>query len=61
LKAIEFKVGARGLRSILEAVMMEAMFQIPTQEKPKTKFVVTKAYVQKQLDKKTELDISQMK
>ncbi|MDR0843595.1 MAG: ATP-dependent Clp protease ATP-binding subunit ClpX [Tannerella sp.] len=29
-KAIEFKLGARGLRSIVEAIMMDAMYQMPT-------------------------------
>jgi ATP-dependent Clp protease ATP-binding subunit ClpX len=29
-KAIEFKLGARGLRSIVEAIMMEAMYQMPS-------------------------------
>jgi ATP-dependent Clp protease ATP-binding subunit ClpX len=32
-KAIEFKLGARGLRSICETVMMDAMFHSPSQEK----------------------------
>ena len=32
-KAIEFKLGARGLRSIVEAIMMEAMYQMPSENK----------------------------
>jgi ATP-dependent Clp protease ATP-binding subunit ClpX len=31
-KAIEFKVGARGLRAICEAIMMDAMFELPSRE-----------------------------
>ncbi len=31
-KAIEFKLGARGLRSIVETVMMNAMFDIPSSD-----------------------------
>jgi ATP-dependent Clp protease ATP-binding subunit ClpX len=31
-KAIEFKLGARGLRAICEAVMMDAMFELPSKE-----------------------------
>ena len=31
-KAIEFKLGARGLRSIVEAIMVDAMFDIPSQK-----------------------------
>jgi len=31
-KAIEFKLGARGLRSIVEAVMMDAMYQMPSED-----------------------------
>ena len=33
-KAIEFKLGARGLRSICEAIMMDAMFELPSKEDP---------------------------
>lgn len=32
-KAVEYKLGARGLRSICEAIMIDAMFEIPTQKK----------------------------
>ncbi|MBQ7662012.1 MAG: ATP-dependent Clp protease ATP-binding subunit ClpX [Prevotella sp.] len=48
-KAVEFKLGARGLRSIVESIMMDAMFEVPSQRK-KT-FVVTSEYAQQQLDK----------
>lgn len=48
-KAVEYKLGARGLRSIVEAVMMDAMFEIPS-EKVKS-FTVTLEYVKQQLDK----------
>jgi len=33
-KALEFKLGARGLRSICEAIMMDAMFELPSKESP---------------------------
>jgi ATP-dependent Clp protease ATP-binding subunit ClpX len=33
-KAIEFKLGARGLRAICEAIMMDAMFELPSKENP---------------------------
>ncbi len=58
-KAIEFKVGARGLRSILEAVMTDAMFEIPSDPSAK-KLRITESYARKQLAKKSELDLSQM-
>ncbi len=48
-KAVEYKLGARGLRSIVENVMMDAMFDMPSRRIKK--FEVTKDYVQKQLDK----------
>lgn len=41
-KAIEYKLGARGLRSIVESIMVDAMFEIPS-AKVKT-FKVTKEY-----------------
>lgn len=48
-KAVEYKLGARGLRSIVEAVMMDAMFEIPS-EMVKS-FTVTLEYTKQQLDK----------
>ncbi len=48
-KAMEYKLGARGLRSIVESIMMDAMFEIPS--KRTKSFEVTKAYAQQQLDK----------
>ena len=35
-KAIEFKLGARGLRSILEAIMIDVMFDLPSEKNVKT-------------------------
>ena len=48
-KAVEFKLGARGLRSIVEAMMIDAMFDAPT-GKNKT-FEVTLDYARHQLEK----------
>ncbi|HRK28363.1 MAG TPA: ATP-dependent Clp protease ATP-binding subunit ClpX [Chitinophagales bacterium] len=47
-KAVEFKLGARGLRSICEAVMTDAMFELPSQTNIKT-FEVTAKYVLERL------------
>lgn len=47
-KAIEFKLGARGLRSIVEAVMIDAMFTLPSEEKKKLH--VTREYATHQLE-----------
>mgnify|MGYP002868895464 FL=1 len=48
-KAVEYKLGARGLRSIVENIMMDAMFEIPS--KRTKSFEVTAEYAQQQLDK----------
>ena len=48
-KAVEYKLGARGLRSIVEAVMMDTMFEIPS--KRIKHFEVTLEYAKAQLDK----------
>lgn len=48
-KAVEYKLGARGLRSIVETVMTDAMFDVPSR-RLKT-FAVTKQYAQQQLSK----------
>ena len=49
-KAIEYKLGARGLRSIVETIMTDAMYNAPS--KGINKFEVTKEYAKEQLEKK---------
>ena len=49
-KAIEFKVGARGLRSIMEAILNDAMFEMPSDIKAK-ELVVDLAYAKEKLEK----------
>ena len=49
-KAVEFKLGARGLRSIVEAILTEAMFNMPSDPKAK-KLVVDLKYAKTQLEK----------
>ena len=48
-KAIEFKLGARGLRSIVETIMIDAMYEIPSSGKKS--YTVTLNYAKQQLDK----------
>lgn len=48
-KALEFKLGARGLRSIVEAVMMDAMYTMPSQNKDELH--VTLEYAKEQFEK----------
>ena len=48
-EAMEYKLGARGLRSIVENVMMEPMFDLPSRKVKK--FEVTADYVKEQLEK----------
>ena len=48
-KAVDYKLGARGLRSIVEYIMMDAMFEIPS--KRVKSFEVTAEYAKKQLEK----------
>lgn len=55
-KAVEYKLGARGLRSIVEGIMMEAMYEIPSTKKKE--FDVTLEYAKKQFEK-TNLSIQQ--
>ena len=51
-KAIDFDLGARGLRSICETVMLDAMFDIPSEKKVKS-IKIDVNYVQKKLSKMT--------
>ena len=52
-KAVEFKLGARGLRSIMEAVMIDAQFDAPSSGKKE--LVVTRDYVSMQVEKSQRL------
>lgn len=56
-KAIEHKLGARGLRSILEAILTDAMFELPSKGKIKN-LKVTRAYAK---EKFTKSGISRLK
>ena len=51
-KALDFDLGARGLRSICETVMLDAMFDIPSEKKVKS-IKIDVNYVQKKLSKMT--------
>jgi len=56
-KAMEYGLGARGLRSICEAIMTDAMFELPSQ-KEITSFTIDKAYV---LSKLSHAKLSKLK
>ena len=48
-KALEYNLGARGLRSLCESILNQAMFDLPGSEE--TELKVTKAYAEQQLKK----------
>ncbi len=50
-KAIEYKLGARGLRSICEFIMLDAMYEIPSALDHSERFHINLAYAQKRLEK----------
>jgi ATP-dependent Clp protease ATP-binding subunit ClpX len=50
-KAIEYKLGARGLRSLCEAIFTDAMFEFPSSGE--TEFKVTKPYAEEKLSFET--------
>ncbi len=53
-KAMEYKLGARGLRSICEAIMLDAMFELPSEENAKT-LTITHDFAKEQFEKSSEL------
>lgn len=57
-KAVDFKLGARGLRSICEAILTELMYEIPTKSNKIKEYTITLDYAQKQFSKSK---ISKMK
>ena len=54
-KAVSYKLGARGLRSIVESIMTDAMFEAPSSRK-KT-FTVTREYAELQLQKDSSFSV----
>ena len=52
-KALEYKLGARGLRGLMEAVMTDILFELPTHKQTGTSqsFTVTKKYAQEKLER----------
>ena len=48
-KSIEYKLGARGLRSLTETIVVDAMYESPSSKSKE--FVVTKEYARKRLEK----------
>ena len=52
-KAIEYKLGARGLRGLMETVMTDLMFELPSRKKMGAQqvFTVTKDYAREKLEK----------
>jgi len=50
-RAVDYKLGARGLRSLCEAILTDAMYELPESEE--TELRVTKDYVEKKLNKST--------
>ena len=53
-KAIEFKLGARGLRSIMEAILNDAMFEIPSAGK-REPLHITRAYAEEKISRNKKL------
>ena len=55
-KAIEFKLGARGLRSIVEAILNDAMFEMPSNTgSEKLSLTITRAYAEEKLARNNKL------
>ena len=50
-KALENKLGARGLRGLMETVMMDVMFDLPSSNNAERTFEVTKEYAQERIEK----------
>lgn len=52
-KAVEYKLGARGLRSIMETLMVQLQYDAPSTKKRGDKLIITKEYAQRQLENST--------
>ena len=56
-KALEYELGARGLRSICESVMLDAMYELPSQ-KNKQELIISGSYVKNKLN---EVELNKLK
>lgn len=52
-QSMEYKLGARGLRSICEAIMMDAMYELPSQDPKPESFKITLDYAREKFEKST--------
>ncbi len=52
-KALNYELGARGLRSICEAILTDAMYELPSVKDKVTSFTIDKKYAEEKLDKST--------
>lgn len=52
-KAVEYKLGARGLRSLCEGIMLDLMYELPSEGNPPAEFVVTLSYAREKLMRST--------
>ncbi|GET32396.1 ATP-dependent Clp protease ATP-binding subunit ClpX [Prolixibacter bellariivorans] len=50
-KAIEFKLGARGLRSICETIMIDAMYDMPSTEEGEAEIVIEKEFASEKINR----------
>ena len=57
-KALEFKLGARGLRSICEAIMIDAMYDVHSSNE--SEFVVTLEYAKKKIEGANFFELKQV-
>ncbi|MDO4218197.1 MAG: ATP-dependent Clp protease ATP-binding subunit ClpX [Bacteroidales bacterium] len=53
-KAVEYKLGARGLRGIMESIMTDIMFDLPNQKK--TKVRITRSYALQQIERSASIN-----
>jgi ATP-dependent Clp protease ATP-binding subunit ClpX len=50
-RALDYKLGARGLRGICEAIITDAMFELPSSDEANKELIVTREYAAEKLDK----------
>jgi ATP-dependent Clp protease ATP-binding subunit ClpX len=52
-KAVEYKLGARGLRSLCEAIMLDLMYDIPSEKPVPAEYIITKDFAEDKLSRST--------
>ena len=60
-KAVEYKLGARGLRSLCEAIFTDAMFDLPSSDEKEFKYGISLAEQKEMIAEENKVELDELK